>query len=146
MKVIFLDYDGVLNRIDIKNDHFTPQVTINGVSTQADQELVYRLNVLVDRTGAELVLSSSWRMYPDWRKCMGHSGIVKEFYGKTPVLSLNRGGEIQLWLDEHPSVEKYAIIDDNSDMLEFQLPNFFKTDMASGLTQEIADAIEKHLL
>lgn len=154
MKVIFLDYDGVLNRIG--NGHPTPVRTINGVMTMAEPELVYRLNLIVDRTDAELVLSSSWRHLPDWRQAMKASGIVKAFLDRTPSRSdhrkygieyqhLCRGHNIQDWLDEHPDVERYAIIDDCADMLRSQTPNFFRTNEQEGLTQEIADAVERHL-
>ena len=56
-----------------------------------------------------------------------------------------RGDEIQEWLDEHPEVEKYAIIDDDDDMLPEQEENFFQTDFQTGLTDEIAKKVIKHL-
>jgi hypothetical protein len=159
MKVIFLDYDGVINRIDpphystpVRTSEVDPGVT---VMTMAEPELVYRLNLLVDRTDCELVLSSSWRHAPDWELAMRLSGIIKPFLGRTGRYSdhhkygiaydeLCRGHNIQDWLDEHPEVERYAIIDDSSDMLASQLPNFFRTDTRYGLTKEVADAIELH--
>jgi hypothetical protein len=156
MKVLFLDYDGVLNRFDQSSRYATPVVMKGEILTQAEPELVYRLNLVVDRTDAEIVLSSSWRHQPDWREALAASGVVKPLLDRTPRYSdhhkygiahdqLCRGHNIQDWLDAHPDVERYAILDDSSDMLASQLLNFFRTDTATGLTQEIADAIERHL-
>ncbi len=55
-----------------------------------------------------------------------------------------RGNEIQEWLDRHPEVEKYAILDDDIDMLHTQMPNFFKTNWSTSVTPEIIDNIKKH--
>lgn len=155
-RVFFLDYDGVLNRIDPPR-YATPTRMVGEIMTMAEPELVYRLNLLVDRTGAEIVLSSSWRHFPNWRESLTASGVVKPLLDRTPRYAdhkrhgvehheLCRGHNIQEWLDEHPEVTRYAILDDSADMLETQLPNFFKTETAHGLTQGIADAVEKHLL
>lgn len=122
----------------------------------AEPELVYRLNLIVDRTDAEIVLSSSWRHQPDWREALKASGVFKPLLDRTPRRSdhkkygighnqLCRGHNIQDWLDDHPEVERYVILDDSSDMLASQLPNFFRTKTTEGLTQEIADAVERHL-
>lgn len=146
MKVIFLDYDGVLNVWNREDKYHTPVKMVGEIMTMAEPDLVYRLNLIVDRTGCEIVLSSAWRHSPDWREAMRKSGIVKHILDKTPSFpNAVRGYEIQHWLDEHLEVEKYAIIDDGSDMLDCQLPNFFLTQNEYGLTQEIADRIEKHL-
>lgn len=153
--ILFLDYDGVLNRIH-PDGSGTPTRIVDGILTMTEPELVYRLNLLVDRTGAEIVLSSSWRHMPDWREAMKASGIVKPLLDRTPRHSdhkkysiehheLCRGHNIQDWLDDHPDVERYAILDDSADMLPHQLRNFFKTETAQGLTKEIADAVERHL-
>jgi hypothetical protein len=147
MKILFLDYDGVINMFNRDTRYSTPTKDIEGVMTQAEPELVYRVNLIVERTGCEIVLSSSWRHWPDWRDALRLSGIVKPILDCTPTAMLltSRGMEIQHWLIQHPEVERYAIVDDDSDMLKSQLPNFFKTDVRYGLTQEIADAIEQHL-
>ncbi len=154
MRVIFLDYDGVINRIDPPRYH-TPTLTVGDYLTMAEPELVYRLNLVVDRTDAEIVLSSSWRHSPTWREELRASGVVRPLLDRTPRYSstakygieehqLCRGHNIQDWLDEHPDVERYAILDDSADMLLHQLPNFFKTETAVGLTEEIAKRIEDH--
>jgi Swiss Army Knife RNA repair-like protein len=65
----------------------------------------------------------------------------------TPILhdlGLSRGHEIQAWLNEHPEVERYAILDDDNDMLEHQMVNFFQTSCRTGITPEIADRIVAH--
>lgn len=151
IKVIFLDYDGVINKIDPEGKYHTPTLMVGDIMTMADPELVYTLNLLVDRTGAEIVLSSSWRHHPEWRESLAASGVIKPLLDRTPrrlpegMVDTMRGDQIAYWLSQHPEVEKYAIIDDDSDMLESQKENFFQTDVKEGLTQEIADNIETHL-
>ena len=56
-----------------------------------------------------------------------------------------RGHEIQEWLDKHPEVTRYAILDDDSDMLPEQMPNFFKTTFQNGLIEDIAKKVTEHL-
>ena len=43
-----------------------------------------------------------------------------------------RGEEIKTWLEHHPEVENYVIIDDDSDMLPEQLDNFVHTSNMHG--------------
>jgi hypothetical protein len=56
----------------------------------------------------------------------------------------SRGHEIQAWLRECTEKPRYAIIDDDSDILPIQRPNFFQTNGADGLTHEIADIVAAH--
>jgi hypothetical protein len=56
MKVLFLDIDGVLNCSKTPNPRKLPYVI--------DKKLLARLERLVERTGAKVVLSSSWRLDP----------------------------------------------------------------------------------
>lgn len=153
MKTIFLDIDGVLNKIS--PEYHTPHKGVDGMLTMVEPELVNRLNLIVDRTGAELVLSSSWRHLKDWREVMKASGIVKKFLDRTPryvsaskhgtiECELIRGHNIKDWLDEH-EVEDYVILDDEADFLLAQVSHLFRTKTADGLTQEIADNVEKYL-
>lgn len=111
--------------------------------------------LLVDRiiqsTGCKVVLSSTWRLFEPSREEVRKQ--VCDFIDVTPRLFSGvyapheRGHEIKDWLDRHPEVTRYAILDDNSDMLPEQLPNFFKTEWFGdgGLNQEIADRVIAHL-
>ena len=55
-KIIFLDIDGVLNSMD----YFEQTKDCKGY-TEINPEKVKLLKEIVDRTGAEIVLSSTWR-------------------------------------------------------------------------------------
>ena len=140
--VIFLDIDGVINNSK------TPTLQKgDNIFIMADPYCVFLINRLVDRTGCKVVLSSSWRHDPEWRKNMKAQGLVFEFLDRTPRhgKETERGYQIQSWLDNHQEVTKYAIVDDYNDMLESQQPNFFETSWQTGITEDIALAIEKHL-
>lgn len=139
-KYIFLDIDGVLNA-----HHNT--VERWGGFIGIDPKHVAIFNKLVEETGAEIVLSSAWRSDPDWHKTMTANGIVDKFLGKTKHLPTDfRGIEIAEWLDSNAEKPfKYAILDDNSDMLPDQKEHFFKTKWDVGLTEEIAELVKQHL-
>ena len=130
-KVIFLDVDGVLNsrKTFVSKKGKGPWLI--------DVTFVRRLNRILQETGASIVLSSVWRKYEKGRK------KVKEyvdFIEWTPQHdSRVRGLEIQLWLDKHPDVTRYAIIDDDADMLEGQ--PLFQTSFDEGLTEEITQKV-----
>lgn len=51
--------------------------------------------------------------------------------------SRHRGSEIQEWLDKQTEPYRYIILDDDSDMLDCQLPYFIQTDWLKwGLSDE----------
>lgn len=138
MKVLFLDVDGVLNHsgTTFKYNHFP-----------LERYCAFLVGKIQMYTDCKVVLSSSWRHHPE---SVAHlNDVVVEIYDKTPTINTPdriRGDEIQSWLDLHPGVTRYAILDDDSDMLDSQLPNFFQTSFSGGgLTDEIADKIIKHL-
>ena len=55
-------------------------------------------------------------------------------YGKT--YHFTRGEEIDMWLQWHPEVSNYVIIDDRQDMMDYQLNHFVKVNSYRGLTDE----------
>jgi HAD domain in Swiss Army Knife RNA repair proteins len=67
MKVIFLDIDGVLNCEKTPNPRKFPYVV--------DRKLLTRLKTLLERTGAKVVLSSSWRLDPIGLFAAKHWGV-----------------------------------------------------------------------
>jgi hypothetical protein len=137
MRVIFLDIDGVLNCWET-TERWRGFIGI-------DPKLAQRLAELVRVTSAKVVLSSTWRRDPDWLKTMQANHVVG-LIDRTPLLpNRPRGEEIDLWLHEHPEVERYAIIDDDSDMLDEQMSSYFRTSFyEDGLTEEIARMVEQH--
>jgi hypothetical protein len=143
MKVVFLDFDGVLNSstfIDFGVALFT--------ADQIDARAVTILNGLLERSGAKVVVSSSWRRIHTIEallELLRARGFTGEIVGVTPSLHLSpdgiprvRGHEIQMWLDEQPTpVERFVILDDDSEMAGVA-HRLVRTDPAVGLCREHA--------
>ena len=144
MKILFLDVDGVCNSKE------TLQRTTSGVYG-IDPYMAFMVGKIQLDTGCEVVLSSTWRYGEESRKEIRER--VVNFIDVTPNSWYHkefdhhsiRGEEIQKWLNNHPEVTKYAILDDDSDMLPEQLTNFFQTSWEKGLTEEIAKRVTEHL-
>ena len=134
MKVIFLDIDGVLNCKKTPNPRKFPYIV--------DKRLLARLRRLLDRTGAKVVLSSSWRTDPVGLFAAKYWGIP--FMDVCPDMPRSpRRTEVLKWLARHPKVTRYAIIDDEDDELD-DLP-LFQPSSKTGLTGDIAKGVEKYL-
>ena len=137
MKVIFLDIDGVLNSIDsMVAYHY---LKIPQRSRELDLISIGLLKALCDKTEAKICISSTWRI---GRTVQDFIDIFQSYgwedspiIGMTPIMrshGIYRGHEIQHWLDEHPEVENYVILDDDSDMLEPQFGNFVSISSVNG--------------
>lgn len=130
MKVLFLDVDGVLNstRTNVANGAYPMELAHREAFDWTTIKLLQRM---CDAGGIEVVLSSAWRQWNTAAEVGAAFGLP--VVDVTPVLGGPRGGEIQQWLDAHPEVTHYAIVDDDPDMLETQMSNFVKTDPLDGL-------------
>jgi hypothetical protein len=135
MKVIFLDIDGVMNNRQMIYDDGMDAI---------GEEMLHRLSMIVKATGAKIVLSSTWRILEKNRdlvtKALARHNM--EYIDVTPRLfSGHRGGEIGCWLQEHPEVERFAVLDDDPNANIGQ--TLFRCDFEIGLTDDIAaQAIE----
>lgn len=121
MKVIFLDFDGVLNCRKYLLTHENQGVAI-------DPERLALLKQIVDATDAQIVLSTSWR--EQWQN--GDSEIDRIFAGfrildKTPQLPTGRESEIKSWLDDHPEAGNFVVLDDAFLGAEYLEGHFVKT-------------------
>ena len=115
-KIIFLDFDGVLN-----TKYYQGLLQFQGKQWQDqhgaffDPKAVRQLKRIIDATGADIVVESSWKylgleaMQELWR--------VRNLPGRvidiTPSLTDNasKGEEIAAWLSEHAmSDARYVII------------------------------------
>ena len=151
-KLIYLDIDGVLNhqaayaagecRYDYAEGYETFSITSKTL-----------LNQLIDQTGADIVISSTWRsdgieqMKHIWERekmsgsivgCTPHLSI--DGFGYTPrgceidchlraqgFYHINWSAERQLEVMEQSGIANYIIIDDDSDMLYGQRHHFVHT-------------------
>lgn len=149
MKVIFLDFDGVLNSSEFLR-------TEPGPLDRLDPSAVARLNTIVQRSGAKVVVSSSWRLHrplDELSRLLLSVGFAGEVAGSTPDLSSStrvadgcavRSLEIRTWLDQSAdSVEQFVVLDDAE--LDDLALHLVKTSFAGGLLDEHVDAA-LHLL
>lgn len=131
MNVIFLDIDGVM-----VTDR-TLRAYSKDLGNPFDPYCVTQFNMLLDKTKAKIVISSTWRMGKTLKKLkniLRLNGVMfADVIDKTPVLHVHRGLEIQMWLDvnKHLNIEKFIIIDDDSDM-EHLMPRLVKCSMYGG--------------
>ena len=136
MKVLFLDIDGVVNCASTWQRH--------GVVIGIDPLMAARVAKIQLDTGCEVVLSSSWRSFTELRAAV-ESQVVKllDITPVWPTAAGIRGDEVNAWLDVHPEVTRYAIVDDATDFYPDQ--PVFKTKWETGLTDEIAKQITNYL-
>lgn len=152
MNIIFLDMDGVLCTM-----RAVVATKDGGLIGAIDQVAVGMLNTLQDMIFEQhgettrIVVSSTWRKdgwlgfgynMPRLLQCIGlrvpcasHKDHEEIF--RTPDLQTKRGLEIQEWITDYGDVlgmKRYAILDDDSDMLESQMQNFVKTDCYDGMS------------
>ena len=136
MKIIFLDFDGVLNNLKSITDRqmFSPPNMEN-------------LKRIVDETDAQFCLSTSHRYIPFslamFDMVCQKIGIQNRIYGKTKdnveKASMVQGAqqrvqEIREWLEQHPEVSKWVVLDD----MDMKIDNFIRTNYLLGLTEDDA--------
>lgn len=140
MKVIFVDFDGVLNT----EKYVLKFAEFGLILDPARMQLLKRI---VDATDAKIVLSTTWREHwdskPDECDNIGvqMNEIFKEhglsIFSKTPFISRNREDEIEAWLGENPQVENFVVLDDRFLDSEAIRGHFVKTSgYSSGLNSE----------
>lgn len=158
MKVMFLDFDGVLNshqsatfwhnkRDQAKWENEMYQDWPGTLREYIAQEFcpiaMSNIEELMRRVpDLKIVVSSTWRhgetpetlakiLHPS--KLIGGAIIdVTPDFGWRDGKHVPRGEEIQDWLNRHPEVTNYVIVDDDSDMLETQKKNFVHTSSLHG--------------
>lgn len=145
MKVIFLDHDGVICLHDnwgtrtnkrkkflFKNPESALPVEVR--FDNFDKKSIQVLNSILEKTGAEIVVSSDWKLHANLEE-MGNyyeqQGIIKKPIGFTQNLGdFDRDSaglyswkgwnerarclEIQKYLSDNPAIEKWVAVDDLS--------------------------------
>lgn len=123
--IIFLDFDGVFNSVETAIAWGNPD--------KLDPRAVGLVQSLTENTDAEVVISSTWRKLMTLQDIQQHlrahggNSLAARVVATTPSVKGNvvRGIEIAQWLTAwRPVYTPYVIIDDDSDMLDSQLPHF----------------------
>lgn len=148
MKVLFLDVDGVLNHAawmeTRKDGRLSAGEDFGWWASMLDPRAVTLLNSVLDRTGAKVVVSSTWRLQhglASLQKLLESAGFTGEVISRTPSHDEGgRGAEIFQWLDFHPEVEAYAIVDDSDDVYPLG-SRLVQTSWECGLQENHADAL-----
>ena len=121
MNVVFLDYDGVVNTPQWKQEHGQWKCDYNSPSDNAvnDVQAVQWVSEFCEKYGYDIVVTSTWRTHDNYKECLLNGGLRAgiKILGKTPWFpELCREDEIQAWMNEHNDVENYLIFDDESNM------------------------------
>ncbi len=147
MKIIFLDFDGVLN-----SEKYIRSCGHYGVVI--DPSRMKLLSRLINSTDAKIVLSTSWREHwdSDKSKCDKTGLLINEIFAehrlsihdKTPKLPSDRESEIKMWLEQHEDVTDFVVFDDAFLSADYLQNRFVKTsNYRNGLSEEnIKEAIE----
>ena len=137
MKVIFLDIDGVVCLHKNRKNWDSSEVVF-------DAECCNRLKEIMRAPGSKLVLSSSWRLFPEsiahvFSQFEPYGITADDFIGITPLLG-ERGEEILQYLESHRNVDSFIAIDDEMYYCEkFPYARLILTETHSGITEVIRD-------
>ena len=158
-KILFLDIDGVLNT-ERQHDRCVNEgiVPVDNFGYAFDPVAVANLEWIVQETGAEIVISSSWKLWGlgAMQRMWTRRGLPGKVIDITPstesdemLLSVDlvymdipaiKGSEIKEWLSAHgKNVSRYAILDDEQEMLPEQQSHFVRTNPAVGITEEATE-------
>lgn len=153
MRVIFLDFDGVLNshqsatfwrnkrdQTKWENDMYRdwPGTLKEYIAMEFCPIALSNVEELIRRVpDLKVVVSSTWRIgetIETLKKILSPAKLVADaVIDITPIFRKRpRGNEIKAWLDIHPEVTDYIIIDDDNDMLPEQMEKFVHTSELHG--------------
>jgi hypothetical protein len=163
MKVIFLDFDGVLNSKASFIVEERIRRSLGNISKEKKKEMgISKVGetlchvccsnfqlILEHFPEVKIVISSTWRggYTLDWlkEKLTSYGIDSSRVIDKTPIIhGADRGHEIRTWLSEHPDVKKFVIIDDDVIGDGFN-EEIVVTTWNVGLTLDHANAVLKVL-
>lgn len=144
MKLLFLDFDGVLN-----SDYWFQSKQYRMQKDDFDPKLIDRINEIVKITGAKVIISSSWKSaysvseLDEMLKTRGAKFKVEDKTPRTNFNMTNRGIEIESYINSLSELpESIVIIDDVNNMGTLS-PYLILTDERYGITKnDVKSAIE----
>lgn len=136
-RICFLDYDqdGVVNTPMWNAEGTVCSYGWAGQGKVNNFQAVQWLSEACQKFGYDIVVTSTWRLWDNYKDCLINGGLREgiEVLGKTPSINdVPRGAEIKAYLDEHPEILYYVIVDDEADMLPEQMGHFIMTNGDTG--------------
>ena len=107
----------------------------NGHNKVNNFQAVQWLSEACQKFGYDIVVTSTWRLWDNYKDCLINGGLRKgiEVLGRTPRLrDVPRGVEIKKYIEDHPEIQYYVIVDDEADMLPEQMGHFIMTNGDTG--------------
>lgn len=118
-KVIFLDIDGVLCTLRAQYAYGERLLMESW-----DITCCQMIRRLCAANGYGIVVSSVWRRHESTRLYLSMYGLIDYVHEdwRTPLIKGNRfrGIEVREWLQKHPKVQEYIIVDDDQDFFKYQ--------------------------
>ena len=146
MKAIFLDIDGVLN----SNEHtaFIKSFITYGdnMIEPFDDECLYNLKYIVDETDAKIIITSIWRLFPDYLYILMNK--LEEYGLDKNVISLTTSNKYKDKLQEIAvklkklGITEYVVLDNDKTL---KLDRHIITNNVTGLTEIDAKQVVKIL-
>lgn len=161
--ILFLDFDGVMCC-----DRYLERLLKEGHPTTDDEgtlfvpEAVSNLRRIVETTGCQIVVSSTWRIDGESRirRIWKNRNMPGELIGVTPILLFStyqdadtkeriekpeweaKAFEVNAWLEKNEiTYARYAILDDENMFLFRQQDHLVVTDAYDGLTRDKAEEV-----
>jgi hypothetical protein len=136
-----------LKDVKLSKKFYTFEYKFSSLKRQTDPLAWKFLINLIEETGAYICVSSVWRHHFndifEWNRAFVKLGFKDGVcVGTTGLRRTLRGDEIKDWIDNSPSLSKYAILDDDGDMLIEQMPFFFHVDGYCGLSPNVCYRIK----
>ena len=111
-----------------------------------DPDCIANLRRIIDETGADIVVSSTWKDFMTYKEILEMweyrklPGFVTD---TTPTCSRKRGDEIDSWLEECNTECEYVIIDDmdETQFNEHQYDRLFVVNPYDGLNEQTAEEV-----
>lgn len=156
-KVLFLDIDGVLNsnmyahticwlKKTNRSALYSGLTFKHGIWQFCPYASAIFSSMMEELLNVDIVISSTWRVgrtVEDLQQLFIENGLCgSKIIGRTGDFKNSRGLEIQEYLDLHPDIKKFVILDDDNDMLHLT-KYLVKTDTRNGLLFKDADLVIK---
>lgn len=141
-RIIFLDFDGVVNTIyyryykRFKKYQMRYAASADGIVN--NRQAIQWLNELYDKYPYDIVVTSTWRLHSNCIQILYNSGLNKKIkiIGYTPYLEgKTRGEEIKKWIEDNNYINfnNFIILDDDTDMGDLD-SHLIKCDPYLGFT------------